>query len=54
MTIDLGYYFNRNNLRIIGVSERQEEKLSEEATVKIIFAEKFPELKSKCTHTLDA
>lgn len=48
MSIDLWGKFNRNNIRTIGISEKQEE-----AIVKDIIVEKFPELKNAWTHEKD-
>lgn len=53
MTIELQVIFNRN-IRIIEVSERQEENPYKEATVKKIITEKFKELKNTFAHIQDA
>lgn len=53
ITIDLWDKVKRNNLRI-GVPERQEENSKEKETVKDIVTEKFLDLKSVCTHILNA
>lgn len=52
--MNIWYKFNRNNIRIIGVSEGQENNSCEEARIKDIIAEKFPELKNAYIHNLDA
>lgn len=54
MKIEVFDKLNRNNFRIIGVPETQEENLQAESTVKNIITEKLPELKKTCDQILHA
>lgn len=54
MTRELWDQLKRHNIRIIEVPETKEENLYVKGIFKDIIVEKFPDLKSAYTHSLDA